>query len=140
MTSVDDDERRNRPADAQPLAAPRDRIEQIGERHPGHERQQDVAEQPQHRDEHRERRDPEDDLPLESHQQRTTPPDPGASASIAGFRRIHVAHPLGEIEADRKQGQYRDQRHHQCQHRLGVEIVAVRGQHQAGEHDLHRRC
>ena len=86
----------------------------------------------------RERRDPEHDLPLESSSQRTALAGPGLSPSMAGFRRVHVAHPFGEIEADRKQGQDRDQRHHQCQHRLGVEIEAVRGQHQAGEHDLRR--
>src|SRR5665213_3497223 len=57
-------------------------------------------------------------------------------ASTADFRRIHVAHPLGEIEADRKQGQYRDQGHHQCQQRFGVESVAVRSEHQAGKHNL----
>src|SRR5215203_1213735 len=60
---------------------------------------------------------------------------PSASTSMASFR-THVAHPFGEIEADRNQGQYRDQRHHQCQHRLGVKRKSMRGQHQTGVDDL----
>ena len=78
ITSVDDDQRRNAAADAQPLGPPRDRIEQIGQRHAGHERQQHVAEQPEHRDEHRERRDPERDLPLQSSSPRHPAAAPGA--------------------------------------------------------------
>src|SRR4051812_4871039 len=63
--------------------------------------------------------------------------DMAGATSTASFSRPHVTHPFGEIEADGKQGQYRDQHHHQCQHRLGVERISVRSQHQAGEHNLH---
>ena len=48
--------RGNGAADAEPLHPLRQRIEQIGERHAGDERQQHVAEQPEQRDQDDERR------------------------------------------------------------------------------------
>ena len=61
------------PAEPEPLQAVGDRVEQVGEREPGNEGQEDVAqdEQGEHRD--REGRDPERHLPLEGHRPAINP-------------------------------------------------------------------
>ena len=116
-----DDQRRDAAADAQPLQPVGERIEQIGERHAGDERQQDVAAAARARATNTASAATQNVNCRSRAIMTRHAAGPGASPSTAGFRRIHVTHPFGEIEADRKQGQDRDQRHHQCQHRLGVE-------------------
>src|ERR1700688_952404 len=59
--------------------------------------------------------------------------------SVPGAERIHMAHPFGEIEGDREQGQDGDQRHHQLRRHVGIKTKTPLGQYQNGEQDLRER-
>ena len=94
-------------------------LQQIGERHAGDERQQDIAQQPQQERRTR-RKSPQPEQELLPKRHRFAPDRLGRrrSGSVSGFGRIHVAHPFAQIEDDRQQGQDRDQRHQDGEHRL----------------------
>ena len=67
----EDQERRAEPPDAHPLEAVGERVEEIGEREPGHERQQDAAKDVERGDGEDERGEPERDLSLGHHRRRS---------------------------------------------------------------------
>src|SRR5579863_4804591 len=56
--------------------------------------------------------------------------------SVTGAERVHVADPLREIEAYRKQGQDRDQRHGEVRRDDGIERESMLAEHQRGKKDL----
>ena len=91
----------HRAIDAKPFDAVRNRIEQIGQRHARDERQQNAMQQPDQCDADQQRRDPEQNLPLQCHRH----PLPNNIVLAAGRRDAHVGHPVTQIEADRQQRQ-----------------------------------
>ena len=74
---ADDHQRGDEPVDPHALQPVGERIEQIGERHAGDERQQNFAQDPDGRDADHERQHPEGHLPRQRH------PSPRLAASVA---------------------------------------------------------
>ena len=77
----DDEQCGDEPADAELLEAVGERIEQIGNRHAGDERQQDVAQQPQQQREGGDGQRPEHHLPHRHHRRRPRKALPGSVIS-----------------------------------------------------------
>ena len=126
--SADDQQRRHAAADARAAPAGR-RADRADRRAPCRRRTAAGSSLSSHSssDEDGERREPRTiDLPLESHASPHPRRRTAQLASTSGFRRVHVAHPFGDIEGDREQGQDGDQRHHAASTPAGIEIEAER--------------
>jgi hypothetical protein len=110
---ADDDQRGDQPADAEALQPVRDRIEQIGKRHAGDERQQNLVQDPQRGHADKKRQHPERHLARERHLVPVARQDvsPGAPC-ITVSRGAHVAHPFAQIHRDRGSVSDGDRRHH----------------------------
>ena len=96
----EDQERRPEPPEAEPLEAVGERVEEIGEREPGHEGQEDVA-----KDVERERRR------RRARRARTRPASGSPSPTVRRASGRHVAQPSGEIGSRRGDGQGGDHPH-----------------------------
>src|SRR3954471_20072196 len=55
------------------------------------------------------------------------------------FRRVHVAHPLREIEGDREQGQDRDQPDQRLDRKIRIDAESERPEHHHRKYDLRHR-